>query len=77
MSFRSFDHSPQLPHMPEIILTETDRLEWALKSFKKQVQKSGILRELRRRRAYMKPSEARQHKAKAARSRGRTRGGAR
>jgi small subunit ribosomal protein S21 len=60
--------------MPEIILTETDRLEWALKSFKKQVQKSGILRELRRRRAYMKPSEARQHKAKAARSRGRTRG---
>jgi small subunit ribosomal protein S21 len=61
--------------MPEIILTETDRLEWALKSFKKQVQKSGILRELRRRRAYMKPSEARQHKAKAARSRGRSRGG--
>jgi small subunit ribosomal protein S21 len=60
--------------MPEIILNETDRLEWALKSFKKQVQKSGILREGRRRRAYRTPSEARQHKAKAARSRGRTRG---
>jgi len=72
-----FRSSPQLRHMPEIILTETDRLEWALKSFKKQVQKSGILRELRRRRAYMKPGEPRQHKAKAARSRGRTRGGAR
>ena len=63
--------------MIEVTLQEGDRLDWALKSFKKQVQKSGILRELRRRRAYMKPSEARQHKAKAARSRGRSRGGAR
>lgn len=52
--------------MPEIQLTETDRLEWALKAFKRQVQKSGILRELRRRRHYVKPSEARQLKSKAA-----------
>ncbi|HEY6829055.1 MAG TPA: 30S ribosomal protein S21 [Gemmatimonadaceae bacterium] len=52
--------------MPEIHLAETDRLEWALKAFKKEVQKSGILRELRRRRHHVKPSEARQLKSKAA-----------
>ena len=52
--------------MPEIILNETDRIEWALKTFKRQMQKSGILRELRRRRHHVKPSEARQIKSKAA-----------
>lgn len=52
--------------MPEIILTETDRLDWALKAFKRQVLKAGILRELRRRRHHVKPSEARQIKSKAA-----------
>lgn len=59
--------------MPEVQLGEGDRIEWALKTFKKQVQKSGLLRELRRRRAYVKPSEARQLKAKAAQNRGRAR----
>jgi small subunit ribosomal protein S21 len=52
--------------MPEIILNETDRIDWALKTFKRQVQKSGLLRELRRRRHYVKPSAARQLKSKAA-----------
>jgi len=52
--------------MPEIHLTDTDRLDWALKTFKKKVQKAGILRELRRKRHYTKPSEARQLKSKAA-----------
>jgi small subunit ribosomal protein S21 len=52
--------------MPEILLNETDRIDWALKAFKRQVQKSGILRELRRRRHHVKPSEARQLKSKAA-----------
>jgi small subunit ribosomal protein S21 len=52
--------------MPEIQLNDTDRLEWALKAFKRQVQKAGILRELRRRRHHVKPSEARQLKSKAA-----------
>jgi small subunit ribosomal protein S21 len=52
--------------MPEIHLTENDRLDWALKAFKKLMQKSGILRELRRRRHHVKPSEARQLKSKAA-----------
>ena len=44
--------------MPEIILSETDRIDWALKTFKRQMQRSGILRELRRRRHHVKPSEA-------------------
>jgi len=52
--------------MPEIHLNETDRIDWALKTFKRQMQKSGILRELRRRRHHVKPSEARQLKMKAA-----------
>ena len=55
--------------MVQIDLSDTDRIEWALKAFKKQVQKSGILRELRRRRHHVKPSEARQLKEKAARRR--------
>jgi small subunit ribosomal protein S21 len=61
--------------MIEIKLTETDRLEFALKAFKRKVQKSGILQDLRRKRHYVKPSEARQIKAAAAerRRRGRRR----
>ncbi|HEY4307715.1 MAG TPA: 30S ribosomal protein S21 [Gemmatimonadaceae bacterium] len=52
--------------MPHIVLEETDRLDWALKSFKRQVQKSGVMQELRKRRHHVKPSEARQIKSKAA-----------
>jgi small subunit ribosomal protein S21 len=52
--------------VPEIQLTEGDRIDWALKTFKRQMQKSGILRELRRRRHYVKPSAARQLKSQAA-----------
>jgi small subunit ribosomal protein S21 len=52
--------------MPEIILEEGDRLDWALKVFKRQMLKSGVLKELRRRRHHVKPSAARQMKSKAA-----------
>jgi small subunit ribosomal protein S21 len=52
--------------MPEIVLDETDRIDWALKAFKREVLRSGLLRELRRRRHYVKPSAARQLKSKAA-----------
>ncbi len=55
--------------MVEIQLEEADRLEWALKAFKRKVQRAGVLQDLRRRRHYVKPSEARQLKAKAARRR--------
>jgi small subunit ribosomal protein S21 len=52
--------------MPDIELSGTDRIEWALKAFKRQMQQSGIPRELRRRRHHVKPSEARQIKSKGA-----------
>lgn len=52
--------------MIEITLQDGDRLEWALKSFKRQVIRSGLFAELRRRRHYVKPSEARQLKDEAA-----------
>ena len=55
--------------MIEIQLSDDDRLDWALKSFKKRVQKAGILADLRRKRHYTKPSEARQLKAANARRR--------
>jgi small subunit ribosomal protein S21 len=55
--------------MIEIKLEEADRIEWALKAFKKRVQKAGILKELRKKRHYTKPSEARAQKAAAARRR--------
>ena len=58
--------------MIEVRLEESDRLDWALKTFKNKVLKSGILKDLRRKRHYVKPSEARQLKMAAARRRGRT-----
>ena len=58
--------------MIEITLQEGDRLEWALKSFKRQVLRSGLFQELRRRRHYVKPSEARQLKSEAAQRRARS-----
>lgn len=63
--------------MVELQIGEQDRLDWALKVFKKKVQKAGILKDLRRRRHYVKPSEARQMKANAARRRSRTAAGGR
>jgi small subunit ribosomal protein S21 len=59
--------------MTMVTLEEGDRLEWALKTFKKKVLRSGLFKDLRRRRHYVKPSEARQLKAAAARRRARTR----
>jgi small subunit ribosomal protein S21 len=58
--------------MIEVLLNDDDRLEWALKSFKKKVLRSGLLKDLRRRRHYLKPSEAKQLKSAAARRRART-----
>jgi small subunit ribosomal protein S21 len=55
--------------MVEITLDENDRIDWALKSFKRKVQKAGVLAELRRKRHYTKPSVARQLKSAAARRR--------
>ncbi len=58
--------------MVEVRLEDSDRIEWALKTFKKKVQKAGVLKDLRRKSRYTKPSEARQQKAAAARCRKRS-----
>lgn len=59
--------------MVEVILSDDDRIDFALKAFKRKVQRAGILKELRQKRYYLKPSAARQLKAAAARRRRRTR----
>jgi small subunit ribosomal protein S21 len=55
--------------MIEVTLDEADRLDWALKQFKRKVQKAGVLKDLRKKRHYEKPSVVRQRKAAAARRR--------
>ena len=52
--------------MSEVRLRDVDNLERALKLFKRKLQKSGLFGELRRRRHYVKPSEARAIKTAAA-----------
>lgn len=55
--------------MTEVILTERDGVEWAIKHFRRQVQKSGVLQDLRKKRYYVKPSLAKRIKAAAAQRR--------
>ena len=52
--------------MVEIELAENDRLDWALKQFRRKMIRSGLFKDMRRKRFYEKPSEARKAKAKAA-----------
>ena len=55
--------------MVEVHLAEGDKIEAALRVFKKKVQRAVVLQDLRRRRHYVKPSEARQRKSEAAQRR--------
>jgi small subunit ribosomal protein S21 len=55
--------------MPLIKVKENESFEMAMKRFKKQCEKAGILTELRRREYYDKPSVRRKKKAAAARKR--------
>jgi small subunit ribosomal protein S21 len=57
--------------MIEVVVADGDSVDRALKQFKKQVLRAGILKDLRKRRHYVKPSEARQLKSAAARRRAR------
>jgi small subunit ribosomal protein S21 len=52
--------------MTEIVLGEGDRIDWAIKSFRRKVQRSGVLKDLRDKRFYLKPSAAKKVKAAAA-----------
>ena len=53
--------------MPEIRVRESDSLENALKRFKKQCEKEGILSEVKKREHYDKPSVKKKKKTIAAR----------
>jgi len=53
--------------MPSVRVRETDSFENALKKFKKQCEREGILSEIKKREHYEKPSVKRKKKALAAR----------
>ncbi|MBS4535570.1 30S ribosomal protein S21 [Clostridium sp. D2Q-14] len=53
--------------MAEIKVGNNESLDNALRRFKKQCSRSGVLSEVRRREHYEKPSVARKKKAEAAR----------
>ncbi len=55
--------------MVEVKLGENDRLDWALKQFRRKVIRSGLFKDMKKRRFYEKPSEAKKRKAAAARRR--------
>ena len=55
--------------MPGIVVRDGDSFEAALKKFKKQCEKAGILSEVRKREAYEKPSVRKKKKTAAARKR--------
>jgi small subunit ribosomal protein S21 len=55
----------------EIVLFKGESLEQALRRFKRQVLREGILKEAKRRTFYLKPSESKKLKSKLARTRAR------
>lgn len=55
--------------MPGVYLDDSDNYEIALRRFKKQVEKAGILSELKKRQHYEKPSVQRKKKKAAAKKR--------
>lgn len=55
--------------MPGVIIGDHDNFEASLRKFKKQVEKGGILSELKKRQHYEKPSIQRKKKEAAARKR--------
>ena len=55
--------------MSEIKVKENESLDNALRRFKRQCQKAGVITELRKREYYEKPSVKRKKKSEAARKR--------
>ncbi len=55
--------------MPGIVVGSNESIDSALKRFKKQVEKGGILSEVRKREYYEKPSQKKKKKLYAARKR--------
>ena len=55
--------------MSEVRVRENESLESALKRFKRQCQRAGVIQEVRKREHYEKPSVKRKKKSEAARKR--------
>lgn len=55
--------------LPGVILDDSDNFDVALRRFKKQIEKAGVLSELKKRQHYEKPSVQRKKKKAAARKR--------
>jgi small subunit ribosomal protein S21 len=55
--------------MPGVVVREDESFENAIRRFKKQLQKSGVLGEAKKRRAYDKPSVKKKKKSLLARKR--------
>ena len=55
--------------MAEIIVKDNESIDSALRRFKRQCARSGVLSELRKREHYEKPSVKRKKKSEAARKR--------
>ncbi len=53
--------------MPEVEIKKDESFEAALRRFKKKIEQEGILREVRERKHYEKPSERKRKKAKSTR----------
>lgn len=58
--------------MPGVKVRDGESFEAALKRFKKQCEKAGILSELRKREHYEKPSVKKKRKLASSKKRGRT-----
>lgn len=56
--------------MPGIKVREDEPFEYALKRFKKQCEKAGVLSEIRKREYYEKPSDRKKRKLLAAKKKG-------
>ena len=52
--------------MPGVIVGSSESIDSALKRFKKQVERAGVVSEIRRRQFYEKPSQRRKKKVLAA-----------
>lgn len=58
--------------MPEVKIRKGETIEKALRRLKKKLDREGVMREIRARRHFEKPSERRRRKAARARSRNRS-----
>jgi small subunit ribosomal protein S21 len=56
-------------HMIEIQIGEGDRIEWALKQFRRKMLRSGLFKDMKKKQFYEKPSEAKKRKQADARRR--------